>query len=159
MTSSPSSGKSNSNSGNSSKSSLTIPSRYFDPNQKGWCAPHWIAFHAEADAFPQHPTDIDKQRVCDYFELKSHFIPCQTCGEHFRQILQNYPVRCNSGLELSQWVVDAHNMVNQRCGHSVMQLEQANEIQHFNRSINWTAVGRDLGSGKLRHEDDSQGND
>lgn len=130
-----------------------IPARYFDIANKGYNTGDWVALHALADAFPETPSDTDKQKIKEFFKLKAYFSPCETCGTHFQQVLEEFPIECDTGLQLSRWLINAHNIVNQRCGHPVLSYEEAVLAQKWFRAIQWGKVAKDLRSGRLQYRD------
>ena len=130
---------------------LSVPERYYDKNEKGWCFGHWTTSHAEVEQFPDNPTDLDKESIRAYFQGKARFTPCRLCGAHFYQIMQKNPITCNSKEELKKWLIDAHNEVNKTCGHKLLDDQAALSTQKWNRSVKWSLVAQDLQDGKLQY--------
>lgn len=125
--------------------------RYRDSESKGWCFGHWVASHAEVNEYPDYPTDEQERLIEILFRLKALFCPCKTCGNHFKEYMDQNPIRTKNRLQLKQWLVEAQNDVNRRCQHDPLPFEQAETIQAWNRSIKWGLVSDDLRSGKLAY--------
>ena len=76
----------------------------------------WHFMHSYSLTYPVQPTESDKSRAIAYFESIPSYISCQTCAEHFSQLLEANPPITDSRATLSEWVYDVHNLVNARLG-------------------------------------------
>lgn len=90
--------------------------------------PHgWKLIHTVAFNYPEHPTDDDKARYTSFFHSLADVLPCETCRQHFGDLLKEYPV--TKGLKsreaMSRWSVEAHNKVNRRLKKPVVSYETA----------------------------------
>lgn len=113
---------------------------WVDSEKKGAFPAIWISLHAIADAFPEHPTQEDKNHAVQLFHHLAHLLPCNTCNQHLQQELQQFPVRCDTGHEFSLYVWELHNRVNARLGKPILTWEQAQELQHKARRLKWSAL-------------------
>ncbi|KAK1267800.1 FAD-linked sulfhydryl oxidase ERV1 [Acorus gramineus] len=48
--------------------------------------------------------------------ILSRLYPCKDCADNFKEILKTYPVQAESHAQFSQWLCDAHNIVNRSLG-------------------------------------------
>ena len=69
-------------------------------------------------AYPNQPTSLDKTHMKQYFEHLSALLPCAVCRIHFDVLLKEYPIdsALASRQELTKWLVEIHNRVNDRLG-------------------------------------------
>ena len=88
---------------------METDNRFWGP--RVWGASHFITF-----AYPNNPTDVDKQWMEQYFQSLSYILPCPTCRQHFQNLLQTFPIRnhLQSKDALTKWLVEVHNRVNDR---------------------------------------------
>jgi hypothetical protein len=73
--------------------------------------------HYVSVAYPDNPTENDKEHIKNFFLSIGNVLPCATCRYHFSNNLKNFPLsdtvlstRCN----LINWLKDIHNEVNIR---------------------------------------------
>lgn len=77
----------------------------------------WETFHIMAHHFPTQPS-IQEQQACENFVSGiPTMLPCNMCGQHFRQFVQKYTAdngsMCVNQEQLSDFFCKAHNNVNQ----------------------------------------------
>jgi hypothetical protein len=83
-----------------------------DPNVWG---PHaWQFLHSITLAYPDNPTDNDKQHHSQFFDSLKNILPCDKCKNHFTHNLETYPIEnhLENKESLFRWLVDIHNRVN-----------------------------------------------
>jgi len=83
-----------------------------DPNVWG---PHgWQFLHSITLAYPDNPTDNDKQNHLQFFDSLKYILPCDKCKNHYAQTLMTYPIEnhLENKESLFRWLVDVHNRVN-----------------------------------------------
>ncbi len=76
----------------------------------------WSFLHTMAAHYPEIPTDEERDRIKAFFEAFAPLFPCKKCSKHFQKLLSEFPPRVESGSALSQWLCEAHNIVNKRLG-------------------------------------------
>lgn len=81
-----------------------------------WSDSFWGTFHRGAFAYPEKPTDEDKQKARDFFHGASVMLPCPMCQQHYKQYLkENFN---DSVLEssdtLQRFVYNMHCAINNR---------------------------------------------
>eukprot|EP00271_Cylindrocystis_brebissonii_P005004 TRINITY_DN16958_c0_g1_i1.p1 TRINITY_DN16958_c0_g1~~TRINITY_DN16958_c0_g1_i1.p1 ORF type:complete len:282 (+),score=13.71 TRINITY_DN16958_c0_g1_i1:114-959(+) len=74
----------------------------------------WTFLHTLAAQYPDHPTRQQQRDVKELMTLMTRIYPCRECAEHFKGVLREHPPVASSGVELSQWMCEAHNVVNRR---------------------------------------------
>lgn len=86
--------------------------------------PLWRVMHIKSFIYPDHPSESDMVEARKYFEIAVPLaLECDTCRVHYARMLESLDVSCK--YNLSRWVVDAHNSVNQRLGKQTVEYEQA----------------------------------
>jgi hypothetical protein len=76
----------------------------------------WNMLHRLAAQFDKAPTPARRQEVADFFRLFGEFYPCEWCAKHFREMLAEHPPQTANNRELSLWLCQLHNIVNDRLG-------------------------------------------
>lgn len=74
----------------------------------------WNMLHRLAAGYPQKPTEAQQVEVVEFFRLLGNMYPCDECAEHFRGMLKQHPVRAGSHADLTTWLCERHNQVNER---------------------------------------------
>jgi len=77
-----------------------------------WGKQAWHFIHCVALNYPENPTDEDKDKFKTFFYSLEYILPCPICGYHFKENMNQYPIRLESRAELFNWSVDMHNQVN-----------------------------------------------
>eukprot|EP01112_Ceratiomyxa_fruticulosa_P016101 TRINITY_DN4830_c0_g1_i1.p1 TRINITY_DN4830_c0_g1~~TRINITY_DN4830_c0_g1_i1.p1 ORF type:complete len:341 (+),score=114.00 TRINITY_DN4830_c0_g1_i1:81-1025(+) len=76
----------------------------------------WTFLHTMAAYYPNNPSAQKKQQVSSILHAIPHVYPCTVCAKDFEQILVSNPPKVESRRELSQWLCEAHNHVNEITG-------------------------------------------
>lgn len=74
----------------------------------------WNMLHRVAAKFDKDPTPERRAEVAHFFDVFSHFYPCEECAGHFRGMLAEHPIDARSNKHLSLWLCKLHNIVNER---------------------------------------------
>jgi hypothetical protein len=90
-----------------------------------WGSEGWHFIHFICLNYPEQPTETDKNKYKQFFELLPVVMPCPPCGYHFEQNLIKYPIRTDSKKELFEWSVDMHNEVNAINDKPILSYQQA----------------------------------
>lgn len=87
-------------------------------NPATWGPSFWRVLHTVAFSYPEQPTDAQKQAAESFFNSLTELLPCEKCRKHYTAFLRENPVAAHnsSGSELSEYIYDFHNRVNQRLG-------------------------------------------
>jgi FAD-linked sulfhydryl oxidase len=73
----------------------------------------WSLLHSIAAHSPEHPSEKQKRSFQDFFETFPYAYPCRPCAENFQRLLKEHPAKVDSRVELSIWLCQMHNIVNQ----------------------------------------------
>eukprot|EP00742_Colponemidia_sp_Colp-10_P005449 GILJ01005823.1.p1 GENE.GILJ01005823.1~~GILJ01005823.1.p1 ORF type:complete len:192 (+),score=11.30 GILJ01005823.1:46-576(+) len=87
----------------------------------------WSTMHAFAAHFPIEPTSEHSQAAIQFVALIGELFPCKKCSAHFKELIEKMPVKAGSRDELSRWLCEAHNHVNERLHKRVFNCTKAVE--------------------------------
>jgi len=93
--------------------------------------PHmWKTIHAIALGYPDRPSNIDRENYRVFFMNLYKIIPCQTCADHYQEIVAKLPVdsHLNNQHHLFEWTWNIHNQVNMLLNKPLMSLEDAKNM-------------------------------
>ena len=94
-----------------------------------WGPTAWSKFHEKAINYPIIPCQGDIKKVlCFYHKDFMQYIGCKDCEMDYKSIIRSYPVRTGSRLELFNWTVDVHNIINAKLGKQRISYEQAYQL-------------------------------
>ena len=87
-----------------------------DPRIWGWDT--WKFLHRSGLAYPEKPTDEDKQKARNFFEALPVLLPCPSCAMHYKAHFEKTfnDATLESSETLSRWIYDLHETVNKRFG-------------------------------------------
>ena len=97
----------------------------FDPEV--WGPKYWFVLHTIAMTYPKNPNDVVKKKYYNFFINLPLFLPVQTIGNTFSNLLDKYPVTpyLDSRESLIKWVHFIHNKINEMLGKKTITLEEA----------------------------------
>lgn len=88
-----------------------------------WGPLGWMTLHSTACAYPETPTNSERELMTTWLDMFRDTITCPTCKEHFTQMLANYratfPNMLQSRHEFVMFTFRAHNAVNRRLNKPV----------------------------------------
>ena len=92
-----------------------------------WGPSGWKFIHFVALGYPKNPTTEDMNSYQRFYESLQDILPCAVCSEHYKELIQQYPVseHLHDKHTLFKWSVDIHNNVNKRLGKSTVSYEKA----------------------------------
>lgn len=83
----------------------------------------WAYLHTVAAYYPIHPTKQQKHHMTEYMRHMTYTYPCSYCADESSKYINkphmSIELHCNSRDELSLWLCDVHNEVNERLGKPV----------------------------------------
>jgi mitochondrial FAD-linked sulfhydryl oxidase len=97
---------------------------------KLWGSSYWDMIHYTAIAYPEYPTNEDKENIKIFISSLSNILPCEKCRNHFKNNLLLIPLSndvISSKKSLIQWTVDIHNEVNSRTNKHFLSLDDVME--------------------------------
>lgn len=92
-----------------------------------WGKHLWYSIHFIAIAYPQNPTDEEKQAYRDFYEKLYLVIPCKRCSMNYLRHLEELPIDgfLQNNKTLFDWTVKIHNIVNVETGKPQWSTEDA----------------------------------
>ena len=96
-----------------------------------WGPYAWKFIHIVALAYPNNPTQEEKENYKRFFGLIGNVIPCKQCQEHYCSHLIKNPITddiLNNRKKLLYWTIDIHNEVNKLDGKNVYDYDTAIEL-------------------------------
>jgi uncharacterized membrane protein len=96
--------------------------------QKTWGPYGWKFMHMIALAYPNNPTNEDKENYKTFFTILGNVLPCQLCADHYKQNLINFPLTeyiLSSRDTVLKWTIDIHNEVNKSIGKKILDYNEA----------------------------------
>lgn len=80
-----------------------------------WGGKGWFFLDSVVLAYPDNPTEEEKQQFKNFFYAIPTVGPCNKCRIHFGQFIKKYPLNntiLKSKDNLILWLLSAHNNVN-----------------------------------------------
>jgi len=80
-----------------------------------WGSKGWFFLDSIILAYPNNPTEIEKQTYKNFLYALPIVTPCNKCRHHIEQFIKKYPLNDNilkSKDNLILWILSAHNNVN-----------------------------------------------
>jgi FAD-linked sulfhydryl oxidase len=74
----------------------------------------WAYLHTLAAFYPENPSEDYQREMKQFLYSYSKFYPCGYCADRTNEELIRNPPRVKSQSELSQWMCEVHNEVNER---------------------------------------------
>jgi hypothetical protein len=98
---------------------------------KKWGPMGWVTLHSVAAAYPDSPSEYEKEMLSRWIKSFRDTILCPSCMKHFTDMLGNYELKHpdwrNSRKNFMQFVFRAHNTVNVRTHKPVYSFAQSME--------------------------------
>jgi hypothetical protein len=98
---------------------------------KKWGPMGWATLHSVAAAYPDSPSEYEKEMLSRWIKSFCETILCPSCMKHFADMLSDYerkhPDWRNSRKNFMQFVFRAHNTVNVRTRKPVFTFAQSME--------------------------------
>ena len=76
----------------------------------------WTFLHTMAAYYPSHPSRTQQNDMNSFLSLFSKFYPCGYCADHLKEYINEHPPVVSNNQDLSQWMCQVHNEVNERLG-------------------------------------------
>ena len=88
----------------------------------GPCAWRWL--HTLSFLYADNPTAEEQRVMREYLYAFQKVLPCDNCRNHFAELMQRHPPQLESRDAFMEWVVKAHNQVNERTGKRSYTMEE-----------------------------------
>ncbi|RKP37793.1 ERV/ALR sulfhydryl oxidase domain-containing protein [Dimargaris cristalligena] len=108
-------------------SSTTQPSSECPPDSQVLGRSTWTFLHSMAAYYPKQPDPQDQKDMRTLLNKFARFYPCGYCASHLRAEMDIDPPRVESRHELSQWMCETHNKVNDMLGKPVFDCAKVDE--------------------------------
>ena len=102
-----------------------------------WGPSAWLFLHSVSFQYPENPTDQDKNNYKIFFDSLQNILPCPNCREHYQTNLKENPIDLESRESLIKWVIDLHNLVNQKNSKKEYSYDEVKDLYQskYNYSI------------------------
>lgn len=113
-----------------------------------WGPSMWKTIHYIALAYPEKPTQEEKQDYKNFFLNLYKVIPCYGCAVNYQKNMEILPIdnHLDNNLTLFKWTFLMHNMVNVETGKPEIAFDDAIDIYLGNvSSKNQAFWGMNLG--------------
>ncbi|KAJ1969892.1 Flavin-linked sulfhydryl oxidase of the mitochondrial IMS [Dispira parvispora] len=87
----------------------------------------WTFLHTMAAYYPRQPSEQQRHDMSSLLDKFSRFYPCGHCAEHLQAEMEVDPPRVDSRHELSQWMCETHNKVNEMLGKKIFDCTKVDE--------------------------------
>ncbi|KAJ1981027.1 Flavin-linked sulfhydryl oxidase of the mitochondrial IMS [Dimargaris verticillata] len=87
----------------------------------------WTFLHTMAAYYPNQPTVPQQQGMQIFLRQFAQVYPCGHCASHLRSEMKTDPPRVNSRADLSQWMCETHNKVNDLLGKKIFDCSKVDE--------------------------------
>ena len=87
-------------------------------NPEIWGPPAWTFLHSVTLAYPDNPSEIDKENYKTFFKSLQPVLPCHKCSMNYLNHINEDPVEnhLDTKQSLVKWFIDIHNKVNNSNG-------------------------------------------
>lgn len=88
-----------------------------------WGPSFWFVLHTVSLNYPDTPSFTERRTHYDFYHIVRNILPCEMCRQHYRELLEQYPIEpfLGSRASLVTWVITIHNQVNERLGKPMME--------------------------------------
>ena len=102
-----------------------------------WGSNYWLSLHTTSFNYPVNPDEYDskneepigstRQKYKQFFISVGETLPCKYCRISYREFIKENPIRLDSRDDLTLWLYEIHNMVNNKLGKNSIPFEQVKE--------------------------------
>ena len=92
-----------------------------------WGPIFWYNIHIVALAYPDNPSNEDKQNYKEYYTSIQNILPCSYCRDHYKKNLLENPLTndvLSSQTNLVKWTIDLHNVVNKQLNKKIVDYNE-----------------------------------
>ena len=97
-----------------------------------WGPHFWHLLHTISFNTNEYYTNVEKTMLSSFYNNISNMLPCIFCKSNYKIHIQQYPINnhINGSQNLSNWVINIHNLVNEMNGKRKIEYREALQI-HF----------------------------
>lgn len=105
-------------------------------NPEIWGPGAWLFLHSITLAYPDNPTQKDKENYKNFFETLKYVIPCKKCSYNYSKNIKDNNIlnHLDSKVSLVKWLVNIHNQVNIENNKKIMEYEDV--IKEYKKIYN-----------------------
>ncbi|CAG9483964.1 FAD-linked sulfhydryl oxidase ERV1, putative [Plasmodium vivax] len=115
--------KPNSHGSNSGKSGKVHP-----PDREEIGRASWLVLHTMAANYPSKPTEEEKKKHFHFFDAFANLYPCYICKLDLLGHLKSEGINCEGRREMSTFIFNLHNRVNEDLGKDLFPCGDIQEI-------------------------------
>jgi FAD-linked sulfhydryl oxidase len=97
------------------------------PNKEELGRTTWTFLHTMAAYYPEKVNVEVQESMSQFLRQLSRIYPCDYCAQHLRYVIEQNPPTTDSQHNLSQWLCEFHNQVNEICGKPTFDCRKLNE--------------------------------
>ncbi|KAJ3745357.1 ERV/ALR sulfhydryl oxidase domain-containing protein [Lentinula detonsa] len=87
----------------------------------------WTFLHTTAAYYPERPTPTQRANMLTLLRSLPLLYPCSHCAEDFGEDIKVNPPNVSGRAELSRWLCERHNEVNQKLGKETFNCAKTDE--------------------------------
>lgn len=98
---------------------------------KLWGPPAWKFLHYITIAYPDNPTEKNKEDMKFFFKYLREVIPCDKCKMNFSDHLKEHPLTDETLIckqNLVKWLINVHNSVNKMTNKEIVNYDEAMKL-------------------------------
>lgn len=109
-------------------------------NPEIWGPGAWLFLHSITLAYPNNPTQLDKENYKTFFEILKNVIPCKKCSYNYSKNIKDNDIsdHLDSKVSLVKWLVNIHNQVNIENNKKTMEykdvIKEYKKIYNINKN-------------------------
>lgn len=114
----------------------------YNINPKIWGSSGWEFMHYITLAYPDNPTQEEKDNIRMFFSSVGKVLPCESCRVNFSKHLLKYPLNelvISNRNNLVRWLYNIHNEVNIMHNKEVFSFEKFISKYMFREDTNDTS--------------------
>lgn len=87
----------------------------------------WTFLHTTAAYYPERPSPNQRANMLGLLNSLPSLYPCSHCASHLGNNMQDHPPDVSGRFELSRWLCERHNDVNERLGKEKFDCAKTDE--------------------------------
>jgi len=84
--------------------------------------------------YPDNPSREDERMISQFMNAFARFYPCTYCAKDFQDNLAKSPVKARSREDLSMWLCEQHNLVNEKLGKDLFKCDMKTLDERWRKS-------------------------